>query len=244
MKIIYLIPLLPLFLTLNAQNIQQDKFERANTEIITTKPTLKTQKQTQAITLTPPPTTTPTKTEQTTTTIAPATTPVPTTPPANAPIRPRKMTISEATIKAINSARAQKQICSNPVAPLRWNPQLYKYAKEHTIDMAVTNKLGHDGSGTKTDVTAKILQLNRGSHFYERVNQSTTKKTIRSGELVIRSDIYSLRTPKELIAYWVKIPNDCKVIMDPNFTDVALSKVIDNKHKKAYWTLLLAGNRK
>jgi len=154
-----------------------------------------------------------------------------------------KLTISQATIKAINEARAKRQICSEPVTPLRWNQTLYKYAKEHTIDMAVTKKLSHDGSGTKTDITAKVLGLKRGSHFYERVNQKVNSKAIRSGELVIRSDINSLKTPKELINYWIQIPNDCKVIMDSRFSDVALAKVVDNKNKKAYWTLLLAGSR-
>ena len=154
-----------------------------------------------------------------------------------------KLTISQATIKAINEARSKRQICSEPVNPLRWNQTLYKYAKEHTIDMAITKKLSHDGSGTKTDITAKVLGLNRGSHFYERVNQKVNDRTILSGELVIRSDIYSLKNPKELINYWIKIPNDCKVIMDPRFSDVALAKVVDNKNKKAYWTLLLAGSR-
>ena len=154
-----------------------------------------------------------------------------------------KLTISQATIKAINEARSKRQICSEPVNPLRWNQTLYKYAKEHTVDMAVTKKLSHDGSGTATDITAKVLGLKRGSHFYERVNQKVNDKTILSGELVIRSDINSLKNPKELINYWIKIPNDCKVIMDPRFSDVALAKVVDNKNKKAYWTLLLAGSR-
>ncbi len=154
-----------------------------------------------------------------------------------------KLTISQATIKAINEVRSKRQICSGPVNPLRWNQTLYKYAKEHTVDMAVTKKLSHDGSGTATDITAKVLGLKRGSHFYERVNQKVNDKTILSGELVIRSDINSLKNPKELINYWIKIPNDCKVIMDPRFSDVALAKVVDNKNKKAYWTLLLAGSR-
>ncbi len=156
---------------------------------------------------------------------------------------PTKLTISQATIKAINEIRSKPQICSNPVAPLRWNQTLYKYAKEHSIDMAVSKKLSHTGSGTQTDITAKVLRLNRGSYFYERVNQKANDKTILSGELIIRSDLNSLKNPKELLSYWVKIPRDCKVIMDPRFSDVAMAKVVDNKNKKAYWTLLLAGKR-
>jgi len=155
-----------------------------------------------------------------------------------------KMTIAQATLKAINDVRAKKQICSKPTNLLRWNAQLYVYAKEHSIDMAVTNKLSHDGSGTKTDKTAIRLNLNRGSHFYERVNQQIDSKKILSGEVIIRSSKTLLKGPKELINYWVKNPKDCKVIMDSRFSDVALAKVISNKDNKSYWTLLLAGARK
>ncbi len=153
----------------------------------------------------------------------------------------KKLSISEATIKAINDARSRVQICSKPVNPLAWNKILYTRAKEHSIDMAVTGLLQHNGSGTATDKTAKNLGLNRGSYFYERVNQKADSKSIHSGELIIRSDTQSLKSPKELINYWVQRPQDCKVIMDSKFTDVALSKVISNKDKKSYWTLLLAG---
>jgi len=156
----------------------------------------------------------------------------------------KKLTISQATIEAINSVRAKDQICSKSVKPLRWNPTLYQRAKEHAIDMAVTGKLQHTGSGTKTDVTAKTLGLKRGSYFYERVNQKVNGKTLYSGELIIRTNKEALQTPKEVIEYWIKRPSDCKVIMDPNFSDVALAKVISNKDNKAYWTLLLAGAKK
>ena len=156
----------------------------------------------------------------------------------------KKLTISQATIEAINSVRAKDQICSKSVKPLRWNQTLYQRAKEHSIDMAVTGMLQHNGSGTKTDITAKTLGLKRGSYFYERVNQKVNGKTLYSGELIIRTSKETLQTPKEVIEYWIKRPSDCKVIMDPNFSDVALAKVISNKDNKAYWTLLLAGAKK
>lgn len=155
----------------------------------------------------------------------------------------KKLTISQATLKAINEARSLNQICSRATNPLRWNKGLYYHAKEHSIDMAVNNKLSHMGSGTKTDITAQNLKLNRGSYFYERVNQKVNSKKILSGELIIRTTTNTLKGPRELIGYWLKNPNDCKVIMDSRYTDVALAKVISNKDNKAYWTLLLAGAR-
>jgi len=157
------------------------------------------------------------------------------------PTQGNKLTISQATLKAINEARGVSQICSKAVAPLRWNKTLYYRAKEHAIDMAVTKKLQHNGSGLNSDKTAKNLALKRGSYFYERVNQKINDKTLYSGELIIRTSESALKSPKDLIAYWVKKPKDCKVIMDPKFSDVALAKVISNKDNRAYWTLLLAG---
>jgi len=155
----------------------------------------------------------------------------------------RKLTIQEATLKAVNSVRAKNQTCAAATKPLRWNKRLYAFAKEHSIDMAVTKKLSHNGSGTKTDLTALRLNLKRGSHFYERVNQKKDSQRIFSGELIIRSSVKSLKSPKELIDYWMKNPKDCKVIMDSRFSDVALAKVISNKDQKSYWTLLFAGVR-
>jgi len=160
----------------------------------------------------------------------------------NRSINPKnKLTISQATLKAINEARSKKQICSKAVTPLRWNKTLYYRAKEHAIDMAVTKKLQHNGSGLDTDKTAKHLGLKRGSYFYERVNQKINDKTLYSGELIIRTSASMLKSPKDLIEYWVKRQKDCKVIMNPKFSDVALAKVISNKDNKAYWTLMLAG---
>jgi len=155
-----------------------------------------------------------------------------------------KLTIKQATLKAINEARGLNQICSRAVFPLRWNKQLYVRAKEHSIDMAVNGKLSHVGSGTATDITAKNLKINRGSYFFERVNQKVNSRKILSGELIIRTTTNTLKGPKELIDYWIKNPKDCKVIMDSRFSDVALAKVISNKDNKAYWTLLLAGARR
>ena len=162
--------------------------------------------------------------------------------PPSKPVK--KISIKDATIKAINKLRSQPQICSSkPVRPLIWNPYFYEIAKEHSIDMAVNGKVQHDGFGGETDLTAKKLGLKRGSKFYERVNQKVGSRELLSGELVIATSKEFYKTPKEILNYWINRPKDCKVIMDPRFSDVALSKVISNKNGKAYWTLLLVGKR-
>ena len=156
----------------------------------------------------------------------------------------KKLTIKEAALKAVNSVRTHPQICSKGTTPLQWSPHLYNMAKEHSIDMAVTGLLQHNGSGTKSDVTAVRLKLNRGSFFYERVNQKVDSKNLYSGELIVRTSLNTLASPKTVISYWIKHPKDCQLIMNPNFTSFAMAKVISNKDNRAYWTLLLAGKRK
>ena len=155
----------------------------------------------------------------------------------------KKLTIADATLLSVNSLRTTPQICSKATTKLRWNKGLYQVAKEHSIDMAVNQKLSHDGTGTQHDTTAQRLGLKRGSHFYERVNQKENSKEILSGELVTRSNV-SLKSPKDLLNYWIARPEDCKVIMDNRFTDIALAQVISNKDNKTYWTLMLIGPRK
>jgi uncharacterized protein YkwD len=144
-------------------------------------------------------------------------------------------------MSVLNRLRTQPQVCSNPTTPLHWNNTLYTYAKEHAIDMAVNNRLSHQGSGTQTDKTAQRLGLKRGSYFYERVNQAKDSRKILSGELVLSVNAHSMKLPRDVLYYWISNPKDCKVIMDSRFTDVALSKVINDKTNKAYWVLLLAG---
>ncbi len=159
------------------------------------------------------------------------------------PIAKKSLTISEAATKAINTARSKAQICSQPVAPLKWNSSLYQIAKEHSIDMAVNTMLSHNGSGGPYDKTAKRLGLRRGSFFYERVNQEKDSKKVLSSELVIRTDKYNYKSPSDIINYWIRIPQNCKIIMDKRFSDFAMAKVISNKDNKVYWTLLLIGAR-
>ena len=161
-----------------------------------------------------------------------------------ASVAKKKITIKEATLKAINALRTKNQICAKATKPLIWNEALYKVTKEHTVDMAANSMLSHDGSGKDTDLTAKRLGLSRGSHFYERVNQKVNSKAILSGELVVSVAANSYKSPKKVLNYWIQRPNDCKVIMDPRFSDVALSKVINTKTGRAYWTLMLAGRNK
>jgi uncharacterized protein YkwD len=159
-------------------------------------------------------------------------------------ITPQKLiSVKDATMGYINKLRAKPQKCSSKPAPaLKWNEELYKKAKEHSIDMALNNFLSHTGSGKESDVTAQVLKLGRGSTFPERMNQG--KKTDRfSVELLAAVHQKYYKTPKEILDFWIKGGKTCREIMNPKVTDVAIAKVINHKTKKAYWTLILSGKK-
>jgi uncharacterized protein YkwD len=147
-------------------------------------------------------------------------------------------------MKAINRLRTTPQICSAPVKPLIWNENLYQIAKEHNIDMAVNGFVSHNGSGRDTDITARQLGLNRGSYFYERVNREKNSKKILSAELVTSVSTKFYKRPADILNYWIKRPKSCKVLMDARFKEVGLSKVVNRKTNRTYWTLMLIGDVK
>ncbi len=155
-------------------------------------------------------------------------------------ISSKKISIKDATLKAINELRSKNQICSKSTTPLKWNKNLYEYAKEHAVDMAVNHFLSHNGSGKKEDLTAQRLGLKRGSYFYERVNQEKDSKKILSGELILAVSANSMKRPKDVLSYWINREKDCLLIMDSRFKSVGLSKVVDTNINRAYWVLLLA----
>jgi len=78
--------------------------------------------------------------------------------------------IKQEYLDVINAARSVEQDCGTkgikPAAdPLIWNDKLYSAAYEHSEDMVESNTFSHNGSGTNSDWTAKILSLSDGSTF-------------------------------------------------------------------------------
>jgi uncharacterized protein YkwD len=66
-------------------------------------------------------------------------------------------------LTAINNVRATGRYCGATfypaVPPLVWNDSLYKASYEHSEDLVVSGTFSHDGSGTDSDWTAQVLEL-------------------------------------------------------------------------------------
>lgn len=143
-------------------------------------------------------------------------------------------------LDAINSARAVQQDCGvygikDPVPALAWSDALYKAAYEHSQDMAESDTFSHDGSGTESDWTAQVLNLERGSTMSDRVgnngytNWNTLAENIAAGS--------TRDTAQEVIDAWIDSDGHCLNLMNPAFKDVGMGHA--EKYDSAYthyWT--------
>ena len=147
-------------------------------------------------------------------------------------------------LNAINLARVQEHNCGKygvkqPTGILLWNNNLYKASYEHSMDMATVNKLTHDGSGTISDWTANILNLARGSHVIERIRNN---RYIPKNGMIAENILYISKSISALdaIKLWLKSDGHCANIMNPYFTEFAMSYATDENGGE-YWTLDLGG---
>lgn len=129
-------------------------------------------------------------------------------------------------LDAINTARSTQQDCGTEgikpaVSPLTWNTQLYSAAYEYSQDMGESNFYSpqHLGSGTINDWTGHAL--NKQSTFIERIGSynytySTIGENIAAGQTSIA----------QVMAGWLASDGHCRNIMDPNYTEVGMSRYI------------------
>jgi len=122
---------------------------------------------------------------------------------------------------------------------LHWNESLYKAAYEHNIDMlSMGENVSHTGSGGKTDRTAQINHLGRGSTVEERVLGNGYKYEILYENLTAGIDT---DTAEEAVEKWLGSAGHCKHLMDPDVTEMGMSHVYDpDSVYKHYWTQDLA----
>ena len=141
---------------------------------------------------------------------------------------------------AINSAREQGQTCGSygyfaPAKPLKWNNKLYNAAYEHSRDIALYGVLEHDGTNSDSDWTAYDLNLNRGSKFYERIENSgydsykLVAENVAAGTYMISA--------KDAVDAWIKSPGHCKTLMNANLKEFGLAHVKKETKYINYWTL-------
>lgn len=140
-------------------------------------------------------------------------------------------------VSAINEARSETRSCGSygtfeAANPIRWSNKLYKASKAHSIDMATNGQMTHTGSGKKTDIA---------SGFF---SQSTVGDRVKYFDYKFKGIAENIgagqKSYKDVVDAWMKSPGHCKNIMNPLYTEIGMSKEINNNAKyKIFWTLNL-----
>jgi uncharacterized protein YkwD len=119
----------------------------------------------------------------------------------------------------VNQARITSQTCGDifyeATDILQWNEQLEQAAQNHSDDMNKQNFFSHISSN--------------GSTLKERLNE--VGYSLRyAGENIARK----YPTEESVMKRWLKSPEHCKNIMNPNYTQMGVAK------SGAYWTQVFA----
>ncbi len=101
-----------------------------------------------------------------------------------------------------------------PVAPLKWDNELERAAKAHSIDMNTQNYFSHVSKN--------------GDRFTDRIKK-TNYQGKGTGENIARN--YS--DEKAVFNAWRESPGHCKNMMSARSTDIGVGK------SGAYWTMVL-----
>ena len=154
-----------------------------------------------------------------------------------------KSNTQEEILAIINSARSVARNCNDemgtvgPSLALKWSNILSSSAYEHSRDMALSGIFSHDGSGTEYDITGILYGTK--SLFSERISENGHTSHTSTGEN-IAAGIYSL---EEVMDEWLKSPAHCANIMSEDFTNVALSIVLEEESVYGiYWTQDFSGD--
>ena len=148
-------------------------------------------------------------------------------------------------MKVMNDARAVQQDCGTegifpPAPPLKWNEKLYSAAYEHSVDMAhvgeTSEDIDHVGSGTETDWTAQVQELENSSPWDRGKNSGYDD----AGHMTSGENIHSSpETIEVAMEDWLESDHHCSNFMNPNHSDVAVA-VVENTNARWqwYWTQL------
>lgn len=141
-------------------------------------------------------------------------------------------------LAAINKVRSQSRSCGSAgyfssVPALEWSDALYRAAYEHSTDMLQSNTFSHNGSGTKSDWTARVQKLNRGSSFKERIENNGYKQWKNIAENIALGS----STVDAVMLNWIKSDYHCANIMNPDFQDVGMAHTyIQGSKRSHFWT--------
>jgi len=145
-------------------------------------------------------------------------------------------------IDAINRARAEVQDCGKygvigPVEPLVWSDQLYNAAIEHSIDMGTVDYFSHNGSGEYSDITARSLELGRGSTSAERIEFNGY-----AGQRLGENIAAGIEDIDSVIKAWIDSDGHCVNLMSSSYSEVGLGVYFNKETKhKYFWTQAFGG---
>lgn len=139
------------------------------------------------------------------------------------------LSMQQTTLALINEARSIARQCGAEAyavaEPLAWNAQLLLAAERQSTDMAVHNFFSHSGSDG-SDVSTRTTEAGYA--------WTTVGENIAAGQ----------KTAQRVIAGWLNSPGHCRNLMEPAFTDVAVSCVEHSQSDYGdYWTNVLAAPR-
>lgn len=134
--------------------------------------------------------------------------------------------MQQRTLQLINEVRSQPQTCGSDAyqatTELSWSAHLQQAATQHSVDMTEHNFFDHTGSDGSTVAT----RVDATDYDWRAVGEN-----IAAGQL----------TAHEAITDWLASPGHCKNLMNPAFTEVAVSCAEDVRADNTqYWTNVLA----
>ena len=132
---------------------------------------------------------------------------------------------ADATVRALNTLRAQAQTCGHrawPAAPaLRWQATLGGSARRYAQELAARDRLDHVGA-----------------------HGATLRTRLREAGYVMRVSGENLaggpETLDEVLALWLASPAHCENLMGAEFEEVGLACVAGPGQLQRYWVLQLA----
>lgn len=134
--------------------------------------------------------------------------------------------LSQTLLQAVNLARSSSKMCGEvqyaATTTMAWHATLANVAKGHSEDMAQNNFLSHTGSD--------------GSTSTQRISQSSYAWSL-SGEALAKGQT----TSAAVVIDWLNSPSHCKVLMNPDYTQLGASclKAVSDGASN-YWTLTAA----
>ena len=102
--------------------------------------------------------------------------------------------------------------------PLIWSETLELAARDHSLDMHANNFFRHTGS----DRSTLSIRLKRRAYNYKTAGENIG---------------WNYHDEERAIEAWIKSPGHCKNIMNPEFTEIGISRVGD------YWTMVLGARK-